>query len=135
MSWIVRNLITNSENIRSNLVDKIDTRFYSLDLENEQYNDLLTIEKKIKELYDIGFITDIEFEILNLMSQGKTYRDVGKIVGLHRQPVKIFFHRACEKIAFNLGGTFTDEGYAQSIVDKYSLNEDQIQKMLDFMKG
>ena len=134
MSWIVRNIISNSEYIRSSIIDT-DYSMYSVDLENDQYNDLLTVERKIIELYGVGFITDVELQVLNLMAQGKTYRDISEILGFHRNVIKENFHRACEKIAFNLGGTFTDEGYAQSIIDTYNLTEEQIQKMLNFMKG
>ena len=135
MSWIVRNLISNSANIKSSIVETDGFSTYSIDLENDQYNNLLVIERKILELHKAGFISDVELDVLNLKAQGKTYADISRTLHIHWNGAKQAFHGACEKIAFNLGGNFTDEGYAQFMIDTYHLNEEQIQKMLKFMKG
>ena len=124
MSWYLNHLLKNKIQIRSNI-----------DLESEEYNDLLFIEKKIKELYEDDIISDDEVELLRYVEDGKPLVNSKEAFGKNRISLGRDFTSLCNKIAFYVGGYFTDEGYVHEMRVKYNLTDEQVEKMIDYMKS
>ena len=105
------------------------------DLESDSYNDLLIIEKKIKELKEKGLFTENEYKILTLISEGYFYEDVEKILGIGRATVSKIFTETCNRLSYYLGGNFTDEGTIDDLKERYRLTEKQIKILEDYIKS
>lgn len=155
MSWIIRNLVSDRTQIISNINQERtnvvgekyenldgDTMFamvesisFETDLEDDSYTLLLQIESKIKEMFIAKQITDREVIVLKMTSEGYSYREIAEFLDIGWRFVRKIFHSTSNKIAFSLGGVFTDEGYAEYMTTKYRLNDSQISKMINLMES
>jgi len=124
MSWIVQRRLMDTEAIRE--VNDIDS---------DDYNDLLIIEKKIKEMRGQDFITNLEFKILTLIQSGYLFGDIETIIDVGRDTVSKIFKNVCERIAYSLGGEFTDEGFIKEVADRHRLTEEDTTILEEFMES
>lgn len=137
MSWLVATLWNNRERIKNksrkdNGIDyshallDIETSEFNDDnqgyddpfIENDEFNDLLIIEKAIAELQDLGLITQEELNVLN--SEKHDYRTKKQKETYHRKLDYI-----CERVGYYIGNHFTDEGYIEYLSTKYKLTSEQ----------
>lgn len=105
------------------------------DIESDEFNDLIVIEKKIKELYKDNIISDQEMLLLKYVEDGKPLVDSKKGFGKDRISLTRDFNKLLDKIAFYVGGYFTDDGYIDYMKTKYNLTDDQVENMLNYMKS
>ncbi len=122
MSWLVENYIINKESIKS-----------SADINSDEYMDILIIEKLIKRLNKNGVINNKEMRVLDLMSQGYTIDDISREFHANRVTISAVFNFVCEKIAFILGGYFTDDGFLEYMKEKYEFDIDTMEKISRFL--
>ncbi len=122
MSWLVENYIINRESIKS-----------SSDINSDEYMDILIIEMLVEKLNRKGIITNKELRILNLVSSGYTFDDVSKEMDLSRPVISVIFSMICRKIAFILGGYFTNDGFLEYIREKYDFNDETMEKISNFI--
>lgn len=154
MSWIVETLLMNRHEIRSNLMqtepislgwgtanvvsyedlEEAD-KSYSMDFESEEYWNLLTIEKKIKEMFESGLLTEFEIRILDSIAEEKALTDLETVHKLSRQTISKHYSRVCAKIAYALGGEFTDDGYLEYMRRKHNLTNEQVEKMIEHIES
>lgn len=120
MSWYVQDLLRNRLAIKA-----------KADLESDQYNDLLIVEKKIDELSKSGIISNKELALIDFISDGRPMRGFSK----DKLTTIISILRLCNKIAFFTGGYFTDEGYLHELKRKYNLTDEQVEKANQYMKS
>lgn len=120
MSWIVETILNNRNIIRSRAIDQ-------LNIESDEYNDLITIENAINSLLEKGKISDKELEILDMTGNGDTVSMVAsKEKGKRDKSLIKKYKNLCDRVAFYLGGYFTDEGYLNHMKLKYNLADDSI---------
>jgi hypothetical protein len=124
MGWKIETLVLNRLTLKE-----------EHDLESDDYNNLLIIEKKAKELYELKILSTIEVKILNCFSNGLTLTDISKEVPLSKETIILIFRKACEKLSFCLGGEFTDFGTIDELIDKYDLSEEQIDNLITYMNS
>lgn len=124
MSWIVESLIRDRWKFKENP-----------DIDSDSYNNILVIERAIKELLEDKLITSLEVQILNIVSEGYTLSDAESILGTSRETISKIFIATCVKIAYYLGGEFTDEGLIEYMESQYNLTGKQIEKLRRFMHG
>lgn len=124
MSWIVQNLLKNKTRIRA-----------EGNIDSDEFVDLITVENKIKHLKKAGVLSDYDMDILEYVSDGKPISLSKDEIGKIRQVVSKDFNELCTRIAYYLGGYFTDEGYVNYMRKKYNLNENEIQTMNSYMQG
>ena len=137
--WYVEFLLRNRDQIRSNIYssytkDSFEPA-YTLDLEDDDDNNLLLVEKQIKSLIKDKKVSSRELKILRLVFKGKNIVDMEKEMGLSRLTISKAFSEVCAKIAYVLGGIFTNEGYIEYMVGKYNLDQAQIDKLIQFMQS
>jgi hypothetical protein len=123
MSWIVQILLRNSVELKSNQ-----------SLDSDDYTNLLIIEKKIYEMYQDKLLSDSDIELIENISDGKPFRNLGNSSKSALSLAKRFYS-LCDRIAYALGGEFTDDGYLEYMKNKYKLNEEQLEKLRKYMKG
>ena len=124
MSYLVEDLVLRSEDIRA-------TR----DFESDDYNDLLIVERCIKVLLKSKRLSEREVRILQLFSIYRSNEVVSNKLHSHRRSVFRVFKHACDKIAFELGDYFTDEGLIDRIAIKYNLSEEEVSRLRSFIKS
>lgn len=124
MSWYVETLLRNSIEIKS-----------KHEFDSDEYNDLLFIERKIESLKKDGIISSEEIRLIKYVEDGKPLVESKKQYGKNRISLAKDFSNLCTKIAFYSGGYFTNDGYADYMKTKYGLSDEQVGKMLEYMKS
>jgi len=124
MSWIIQTLLRNRVEIRS-----------KQNIESDEYSDLMLIEAKVEELYKDGFLSDIDMTIINLVSDGKHIIDMEGTIGKDRVTISKTFVQICDRLAYFLGGYFTDDGFLENMKEDYKLSDDEIEKMRLYMNS
>lgn len=135
-SWYVEVLLRNREQIRSNIVTKTDVPFdieEEVDLDDDVYNDLLVVEKTLKDLIVTCQLSAKELLVTRLILDHKTLFQIKQITSLDEETVSDAFDRVCNKIAMILGYEFTDNGYLEIFAKKYKLTEQQKEVARNFM--
>lgn len=144
MSWIVESLLINRYSIRESYLGEsivkdyenkpnINERYKEYNSYVDAYDDLLTVEIEIEKLVKLGIIDEIELKILNKVIESESFMAVAKDLKLSHITVSRYFHKTCNKISFYLGNQFTNMGYIEYLKDKYKLNKEQVEKMVDYM--
>ncbi|KKM93423.1 hypothetical protein LCGC14_1208550 [marine sediment metagenome] len=130
MSWIVQNLLFDRYRIKESIYKRNDmSNSYDLDFNSEEYNGLLLVEKKISELLNSKILSKRDVRIMELLSQGNIYSDIADELKMSKNSIKKSFLNSCNKIAFSLGGEFTDYGYMNYMIKKYKLKGKEIKKL------
>lgn len=123
----MEHLLRNSEEIRS-------AQLQCPDLDSDDFNNLLAIERKIADLYQIGILSDMDLIILDAVTSSKIYNDMSKSKQEKRTIMKVF-SQICERIAYFLGGYFTDDGFVENLQDGYRLSTENLQVVKEYMSG
>ena len=124
MSWIVQYLLRNKDIIKE-----------THNIESDEFNNLIVVEGKIKELHSSGFLSDIDIWIVDLVSDGRPIRNLEEDVGKNRITISRTFIQICDRIAYFLGGYFTDDGFLESMKINYKLNDTEVDKLKLHMNG
>ena len=124
MSWIIEHILRNRESIRSDLT-----------IESDEYDDLLVIEKKIDDLYKDGFLSDVDMYIIDMVSDGRPLRELGELFNKGRTTMPKTFVQICERIAYFLGGYFTDEGFLDNMRTEYKLTDESLDEIKLYMNS
>ena len=112
-----------------------DITYHEFDLEDNDYTNLLLLCKKIKDLYLSGNISKYEVSLISKLMDGETFTSIANDFGKKDiRPLKKDFEEVCNKLAFALGGGYTDDGYINYMVEKYNLTSEQSQTLLQFME-
>ena len=122
--WYINFLLKNRLEIRTNG-----------DIESDEFNDLVIIEKKIKSLYMADIISRAEMDLIDYVADGKPMANSKESFGKNRISLAKDFSSLCRKVAFYVGGQFTDDGYVDYMKTKYKLTEEQVQKLYDYMNS
>lgn len=118
MSWIIQHLLKNRDIIKE-----------KKDIDSDEFNDLLVVEAKINELRDVGMLSEIEVTIIDLMSDGRPIVGLEATIGKKRLTLSRSFVQICNRIAYTLGGYFTDDGFLQHMQTTYHLSEADVDKL------
>jgi hypothetical protein len=124
MAWIVEELIKNKYYIK-------DTDDYNEDTKE----DLISVERAITELIRENTLSEQDKQLIDYVSQGYSFAEVGSFMNLYRITVSRYFHTMCEKIAEYLGDYFTDEGFILHMSDVYHLSIEQTEQMKEYMNS
>ena len=132
MAWYVESLILDRERIKQKALKGVSVIDY-MD-SSSPFNDLLLVEKAIAELYGKLGIDEIHIAVLQALSDGDSLVDMAKHKDIDVNMLIKHFFTACNKIAYELQGHFTDAGYVQYMSNKYDLDKQQVKKMLRYMQ-
>jgi len=124
MSWYVEVLLLNKNIIKE-----------KSDMESDEFQDLLFVEKTLSNFLNANLFTDIEVKVLNAMETSANFFIAASTLDLHRVTVSKVFKKACDKISYKLGSYFTDDGYLSYLQNKYSLSEAQVSTLRRYMNS
>jgi hypothetical protein len=118
MSWIIQTLLRNSEILKERH-----------DLESDEYNDLLVIETKIAELQNLGFLSDMDICIIDMIAGGERVVTIEDSLGKSRSTISKSFIQICDRISYFLGGYFTDDGFLENMRVNHNLTDEDVAKL------
>ena len=124
MSWIIQTLLRD----RPYLLE-------SHDLESDDYNNLLLVEKKVDTLYKAGILLPFDIDVLRAVSNGDSVIDLEKKLGLNRVTISKLFISLCNRIAYFMGGGFTDEGYIAQVARDNRLTNNQVKILRKYISS
>lgn len=87
------------------------------DLDSDTYNNALLIQKCIKTLNENGVLSQIEKDILKGVSIGYNFAELSKLLKINKHAVSKTFKKTTDRIAYVLGGEFTDSAFFDRIGD------------------
>jgi predicted metalloprotease with PDZ domain len=93
------------------------------DIEGECYNNALSIKNLVEKEHNSGRISRFDLDVLGSISRGFSYFEVAQSLNADRKRVADSFKKTCSKVAFLLGGDFTDAGFMYNEASKYVENE------------
>lgn len=138
-SWYVEFLLRNYEHIKHKIVtvdpDSYFEVAYTMDLEDDLYNDLLLIETVVVDMFKSGRATPKQKKIISQICKGRNFVDMEGTLGISRITTSKIFSEFCDGVGYMLGGIFTNEGFMEYMIDKYSLNTEQVAKMQNFLES
>lgn len=124
MSWITQNLINNRIRIHT-----------KSDIESDEFNDLILIEKAIIQLQEKGLLAEYEIKLLENSTDKGFPIDFITASGKSKYVLSKEYGKICERLAYYLGGYFTDDGYLSYIQNKYNLDDEKMQLLRNFIKS
>jgi hypothetical protein len=123
MSFLVEYLLLNRESIKR-----------EADFESDDYNNLLLVERCIKNLYQTGRLSKKELINLDAFSIYNDEKVVAVRLKEHFYTVLSIFKTTCNRIAFELGSYFTDEGYVDYLTKAHNLYPHEIEILRKYIK-
>ncbi len=120
MSWIIQTLLNNREMIKE-----------EANIASEEYNDLLMIEKAIETLFEKKRLTDEDLVILGV----KSGNPISEMTRNEKATFYKKYAQLCDRLAYYLGGCFTDDGYLNDVQNKYKLDSNQMDLLQKYIKS
>jgi DNA-binding CsgD family transcriptional regulator len=105
------------------------------DIESDDFNNLLILESKVKELKEKKLLTVREIKLLDMLSESASLSDISSALNSNRNTITKEIKKVCELIAYFLGDIFTDDGYLNYMQEKYKLTDTQLKSLRDYMNG
>lgn len=87
------------------------------DFDSEVYNNCLIIQKCCNDLDARGLWTEQERQIIRLFFEGHTTSGVARELGISRITISLMYRNITNRLAFILGGEFTDTAVIERVVD------------------
>ena len=94
------------------------------DIESDSYTNALSIQTTIKKLYENHKLSKFDLSVLEKVSIGYGYAEIANLLEVDRKKVAESFRRSCRKVAFILGGDFTNDGFMEKYSDYISQDEE-----------
>lgn len=150
MSWYIQFLLRHREEIREGAYKEeahiSDTIFddgvldfgYTIpNLESDEFNDLLLVEKTIVELYRDGIITGDDIKLIEYVGMGLYFPDVAKKIGtgISSDTVADRFTKICTLTGYKLNNIFSDDEVCKLLKEKHNLSIEQVGKLKKYMKS
>ena len=93
------------------------------DINSEQFDNAIMISRCIKCMVSRNLLSDFEKDIIDAIASGYNYSEISRLFDVDRQRVSTTFRDVTDRIAFILGGEFTDAAFLERIKNKESLLE------------
>lgn len=119
--------------VQKTLLDTVKIRSRS-EIESDEFNDLILIEKAISELYETYKLTPTEYRLLDLIKNLGSVTSASKELGVPQYEVYRQFLKLSKRIADKLGGIFLNENYYAYVVDKYKLTQEEKERLEKILK-
>jgi hypothetical protein len=138
MSWYVQQLIRTSTQLRDRIhstrVEDFE-QVEEVDLEDFDYNNLLLVEDAIDKLLCARQLSIRDLAIVVAVSSSKSFPQLERELGKTRITLGLSFQKICERLAFHLGGYFTDNGYLEYLKHKYKLDDARVNSVKVYIES
>lgn len=100
------------------------------DIESDEYNNILLIQRCISKLTENGTITEFERMLLLGIVDGYNYAELSRLLNADKQTVATTFERVTDRIAYILGGDFTDASFVNRIPEFLDVPPERIRSLI-----
>lgn len=104
MSWVIEEYIRQMPFILENG-----------DIDADDYNNCLLIQKCINDLQKSNLLSELEKDVLTAVYVGFNYAEISKLLNVNRQTVSMTFDKISDRIAYILGGEFSDASFLDRV--------------------
>jgi len=104
MSWVIEEYIRQMPYIME-----------AHDINAEDYNNCLLIQKCVDSLNSQGLLSEVEKDVLSAVYMGFNYAEISKLLNVNRQTVSMVFDKITDRIAYVLGGEFSDASFLDRV--------------------
>jgi hypothetical protein len=91
------------------------------------------IEKTIEGMDRDGLLTEFEKNVLISITSGYNFSEISRVLNADRQRVSQTFKNVTDRIAYIMGGEFTDAAFIERIQSVEPISEQHISKL--FKRG
>lgn len=102
-------------------------------IDSDDFNNCLMLQRCIGNMDSHGLLSDFEKDILIGMVEGYNYTELAKILNYDRETISRTFKNLTDRIAYLLGGEFTDASFIDRIEARGQLEEVDIDDL--FKRG
>jgi hypothetical protein len=81
----------------------------------DDYNNCLLIQKCVNELQKKNLLSELEKDVLSAVYSGFNYTEISKILSVNSRTVSITFDKVTDRIAYILGGEFSDASFLDRV--------------------
>ncbi len=103
------------------------------DISSDSFNNCLMIQRCISNMDTKNLLSDIEIDILVAVVEGYSYTEIANILLLDRQTISRIFKKLTDRIAYILGGSFTDAAFLDRVGSIGPIQEQDISAL--FKRG
>lgn len=100
------------------------------DIESDEYNNILLIQRCVARLSENGMITEFERMILLGIADGYNYAELSRLLNADKQTVATTFEKVTDRIAYILGGDFTDASFVNRIPEFSDVPPERIRSLI-----
>jgi hypothetical protein len=104
MSWVIEEYIRQMPFILENG-----------DIDADDYNNCLLIQKCIDGLQESNLLSDIEKDVLSAVYAGFNYAEISKLLNVNGHTISAVFDKVTDRIAYILGGEFSDASFLDRV--------------------
>jgi hypothetical protein len=122
MSWIIQSLLMDKNIIKE-----------QGSVENDELDDLILVERTIKQLVQRHLLSSDDVKVIEEFTGDDS--SFPNTSSAQRRSLRKKFNEVCNRIAFYLGGSFTDEGYLDYIQEKHNLTDTQVEKLRNYISS
>jgi hypothetical protein len=115
-----------------NVKSKVDS---TSDVDNDEYNDVLLVEVAIKNLKTFETLSEDDIALIEFVKNGGQFSNEDNDIEGKRRSLSKKYTELCDRIAFYMGGYFTDEGYLEYMQKKHNWTTEQIDRARVFIKS
>jgi|SRR3990172_1716860 len=119
MSWIIGQYLKELPYIKERA-----------DINSDEYNNTLMIEKTLKDMFDKGLISDFEVGVIDAIISGYNFSEISRLLNADRQRVSQTFKKITDRIAYIMGGEFTDAAFLETVQDLEMLSDQDMVELL-----
>ena len=124
MSWRIKTLLFNYIIIKT-----------EHDLESDDFNDLLILEKEIERLYKAKILSNTELSILKAVATEGGTSPAALKLGRSVTYVTEMLNRTCTKLEKITGSTLLDSEYLSDLKERQKLSDEDITKLEEYMNS
>ena len=84
-------------------------------IDADDYNDCLLIQKCVDVLDKQNLLSEVEKDILTAVYRGFNYAEISTLLQVNRQTVSMIFDKVTDRIAYVLGGEFSDASFLDRV--------------------
>lgn len=95
-------------------------------IDSDEYNNALIIELTIEKMMKQNLISDFEKDVLWAISVGYNYSEAARLLDSHRLTISDTINDITDRIAYILGGEFTDSAFMDRIQNIEDISEQDV---------
>lgn len=124
MSWRIKTLLFNYVRIKT-----------EQDIESDDFNDLIVLEKQIEKLYISKILSEEELKVLKAVAETGGVSPAAEKLGKSIFYTTEVLNRTCIRIENIVGNEFMDSKYLENLKEKYFLSDEDIEKLRAHMNS